>query len=156
MTNITVRRLEPGDVAACALILDSLPEWFGLAEANAGYVAALDELPATVAVGADGTVLGFLALRSHTTASVEIDVMAVVRPHHGTGIGRRLVDRAVADCRADGTRWLHVKTRGPATYDDDYERTRRFYRAVGFEPLYESLTEWGPEDAALILVMRLD
>ena len=42
-------------------------------------------------------------------------------------------------------RWLHVKTRGPSTYDEDYERTRRFYLAVGFEVLYESRTEWGPE-----------
>jgi hypothetical protein len=53
-------------------------------------------------------------------------------------------------------RWLHVKTRGPATPDPHYERTRRFYLALGFEPLFESLTLWGPEDAALILVKTVE
>ncbi|MDH3707775.1 MAG: GNAT family N-acetyltransferase [Acidimicrobiia bacterium] len=156
MTDITLRRLEPTDVDHCAAMLESLPEWFGLPEANAGYVAALGELPGTVAVDGGGDVVGFVAVRSHTPSSDEIEVMAVVRDRHGGGIGRRLVDAAIAHSRARGARWLHVKTRGPSTYDDDYERTRRFYTAVGFEPLYESLTEWGPDDAALVLVMRLD
>jgi hypothetical protein len=48
-----------------------------------------------------------------------------------------------------------VKTRGPSTYDAAYEETRRFYRAMGFEVLYESMTEWSPQDAALILVKHL-
>jgi hypothetical protein len=54
-----------------------------------------------------------------------------------------------------GVRWLHVKTRGPSTPDPAYERTRRFYRAVGFDDLYESRTEWGAENAALVLVLRV-
>lgn len=62
---------------------------------------------------------------------------------------------ALERCRLDGLEWLHVKTRGPATPDPFYERTRRFYRALGFDPLFESTTLWGPEDAALILVRRV-
>ena len=72
-----------------------------------------------------------------------------------TGTGRALVAAAEDWCRARDVRWLHVKTRGPSTYDEDYERTRRFYLAVGFEVLYESRTEWGPENAALVLVKFL-
>lgn len=32
------------------------------------------------------------------------------------------------------------------------EKTRLFYLACGFEPLFESLEPWGPENAALVLV----
>jgi hypothetical protein len=54
-----------------------------------------------------------------------------------------------------GAHWLHVKTRGPLTPDPGYEKTRAFYLAQGFEPLFESLALWGPENSALVLVMRL-
>ena len=52
----------------------------------------------------------------------------------------------------DVSAWLHVKTRGPSTPDPGCEKTRRFYLAAGFDPLFESLTLWDPEDAARILV----
>jgi hypothetical protein len=39
--------------------------------------------------------------------------------------------------------------------DPEYEQTRRFYLALGFAPLFESLELWGPENAALILVKHL-
>jgi hypothetical protein len=49
-----------------------------------------------------------------------------------------------------------VKTRGLATPDPFYERTRQLYQAVGFDPLFESQTLWGAEDAALILVCKVE
>ena len=155
VTELTVRAIESNDVDRCRLLLESLPEWFGLAESNAAYVQALHELPGILAVDGDDAVVGFLAIRNHTPESAEIEVMAVDRSRHRGGVGRLLIDRAVEWCGDQRVRWLHVKTRGPSTYDDDYEQTRRFYRAVGFEPLYESLTEWGREDAALIMVMTV-
>jgi GNAT superfamily N-acetyltransferase len=149
-----IRRLEPADIPACAALLDRLPEWFGLPESNARYIDSLRRLPAFVAVG-DGALVGFLAVEPHTAESVEISVMAVERSLHRHGCGRELVAAAETWCIERDVEWLHVKTRGPATYDADYERTRRFYRAMGFAVLYESATEWGPENAALILVKHL-
>ena len=58
-------------------------------------------------------------------------------------------------CSKRAAKWLHVKTRGPSTPDPDYEKTRIFYGAVGFETLFETQDLWGPQDAALILVKRL-
>ena len=81
--------------------------------------------------------------------------MGVEPAVHRRGTGRALVTAAEDWCRAREVRWVQVKTRGPSTYDEDYERTRRFYLAVGFEVLYESRTEWGPENAALVLVKFL-
>ena len=152
----TLRPLVAGDVDECGAILAELDDWFGIEEANAAYVEHLRSHPGGVAEDGNGRVAGFLGLRSHGEGSVEIEVMGVRTELHRAGIGRRLVDWAVERCRTDGVRWLHVKTRGPSTWDEPYERTRRFYRSCGFSPLYESRTEWGPDDAALIMVMALD
>ena len=154
MTDTEIRALAPGDIATCAAILERLPSWFGMPAANAAYVESLSRLPGYVAVR-DGVIAGFLALERHDPGSAEITVMGVRPDLHRQGLGRELVAAAERWCTENDVCWLHVKTRGPSTYDDDYERTRRFYRALGFEVLYESLTEWGPDNAALVLVKHL-
>ncbi len=151
----SVRGLQPSDIPACEQLLARLPDWFGLEAQNRAYVESLRTFPAAVAER-EGEYAGFLALEQHYPASVEIHVMAVEPRLHRLGIGRALAAWAERWCRAQGVRWLHVKTRGPATPDPGYDRTRRFYRALGFEPLFESRTLWGPEDAALIFVKALD
>ena len=150
-----VRTLTPDDVDACASLLARLPEWFGLEASNRAYIESLYELPGFVACDDDGRVVGFAAVTRHFPQSAEIWVMGVDPRRHRAGIGRALVEAVEAFCRAEDVDWLHVKTRGPSTFDDNYERTRRFYLAMGFAPLYESRTEWGRENAALVLVKRV-
>lgn len=151
----TLRRLVPDDVSGCAAILAALPQWFGDPESNAAYVAGLSTSPGFVVADGNQELAGFVGLQLHTPTSMRIEVMGIRPDARRAGIGRRLVDASIEQACADGARWLHVMTRGPSTYDDDYEETRRFYRAMGFDPLYESRTEWGPDDAALVLVMAL-
>jgi GNAT superfamily N-acetyltransferase len=146
--------MAPEDVPRCAELLAALPEWFGFPEVNRGYIESLHRLPAFVAE-VDGTVVGFLSLERYGDVSAEVHVMAVDRSRHRQGIGRALLERARSWCRDNEIRWLHVKTRGPSTPDTHYELTRRFYLAEGFDPLYESRTEWGPTNAALILVQPI-
>ena len=55
---------------------------------------------------------------------------------------------------ADGVRLLQVKTLGPSDPDEGYRRTRRFYQAVGFEPLEELVGLW-PGNPCLIMVKVL-
>jgi GNAT superfamily N-acetyltransferase len=81
--------------------------------------------------------------------------MAVDRHCHRNGTGRALLDWAQEWCERAGVRWLHVKTRGPSTPDPGYDVTRKFYLACGFEPLFETLDLWGPENAALILIKTI-
>lgn len=154
MADLSIRALEPGDIPECARILNALPDWFGLEESNRAYVDALSRLPGAVAE-VDGAIVGFAALEEHDPHSVELHVIAVEQERHRQGAGTALVDWAEAWCRERGVHWFHVKTRGPATPDPDYERTRLFYLARGFEPLFETLDLWGPENAALIMVKRL-
>jgi hypothetical protein len=60
----------------------------------------------------------------------------------------------VRDLIADGVEFLHVKTQGPARPDAGYERTRRFYAGVGFQPLEEIQGFWG-ELPCLIMIKSL-
>lgn len=150
-----IRELLADDIPACEAVLRSVPEWFGIEEANRAYIASLRRLPGAVAEEVGGGVVGFIALEEHGPGSVEIHVLAVQRDRHRTGIGTALVTWAEDWSRRRSARWLHVKTRGPSTPDANYELTRRFYLARGFEPLFETTELWGPTNAALILVKRL-
>jgi GNAT superfamily N-acetyltransferase len=150
-----VRQLRPDDIPACAALLERLPQWFGMPESNAHFIETLDYLPAFVATDND-RVIGFLAVERHGEHAAEITVMGIEPSMHRRGIGRALVTAAEAWCNDNEVQFLHVKTRGPSTYDEAYERTRRFYVGVGFTPLYESRTEWGAENAALVLVKHLE
>ena len=150
----SVRELSQSDITECDRILRALPQWFGIEDSNRTYIENLEKFPAAVAE-IEGKVVGFVALEYHTPTSVEVHVMAVDPALHHSGIGGGLLSWADARCKEQRVRWLHVKTRGPSTPDAFYERTRRFYRSQGFEPLFESRTLWGEEDAALILVKPL-
>ncbi|HTO08159.1 MAG TPA: GNAT family N-acetyltransferase [Myxococcota bacterium] len=149
-----IRALEGRDVPGCERVLRALPAWFGIEASNRAYVESLRRLPAAVAE-ADGEIVGFIALEAHNPLSFEIHVMGVEPRRHRHGVGRELVRWARGFASERGAHWLHVKTRGPLTPDADYEKTRAFYLAQGFEPLFESLALWGPENSALVLVSRL-
>ena len=123
-------------------------------EANTAYVDSLTRLPAFVAE-VDGELAGFLALEEYGGASAEISVIAVTPALHRNGVGHALIARARIWCSEHRARWLHVKARGPSTPDPYYERTRSFFAAEGFDPLFESLTLWGPEDACLVFVQAI-
>jgi len=151
---LKIRALAPEDIDACSRILYSLPDWFGLGESNRAYVHSLHTSPGAIATQGD-EIVGFIALVKHTEESYEINVMAVPEEQHRKGIGSALIDWAESWCRERGIPWLHVKTRGPSTPDPGYDRTRQFYLACGYAPLFESLTLWGPENAALVLVKHV-
>jgi len=128
-------------------VLRDLPEWFGIEESTAAYIAEAAELP-TLAVAPD---IGFLCLKQHTPQAVELYVIGVRREHHRTGVGRALVAVAEAWCRARGARYLHVKTLGPSRESSGYGATRAFYEALGFVALEELHGLWD-DNPALILV----
>jgi len=152
--SIQVRDLTLADIPDCKRILYSLPNWFGIEASNRAYIESLHTLPGAVAV-ISKQLVGFIAVIEHTPHSYEIHVMAVDESYHRQGAGKVLIRWAESWCTKRGISWLHVKTRGPSTPDPGYERTRKFYLGRGFEPLFESLTLWGPQDAALIMVKHL-
>ena len=151
---ISIREFVEQDREKCKQVLGGLGEWFGIESSNEAYISTLGRIPTAVAV-IDEEIIGFAALEQHNNDSVELHVIAIKRAYHGSGIGTKLINWAESWCREKGVSWFHVKTRGPATPDPNYEKTRKFYEARGFVPLFESLAIWGPENAALIMVKKL-
>ena len=149
---IRVRRFEQFDRRGCEAVFNTLPSWFGIPSANAAYLDGLAEFPSWVA-DQDDRIVGFTSLRVHNPVSVELEVLAVERDQHRQGIGRRLVAALEEEiARRPEVRLFHVKTRGPSQPDAGYERTRLFYEALGFDPLFETDALWGPQDPALVMV----
>ena len=151
-----VVRTEPsgaGDL--CRRILATLPTWFGFEETNEAYAARAEAGPALVA-SVDGEDVGLLLLDRHTPYAAEVHLMAVRPEHHRHGAGRALLAAAEAQLVAEGVEYLQVKTLDESADDAGYERTRAFYRAMGFRPLEVFPTLWDPTQPALQLVKRLD
>ncbi len=142
------------DPDAVATLLSGLPEWFGIDEATAAYVEAARTL-ATVLATQDGAVVGALLWNRHFPAAAEVHLMAVDITRHRRGIGTALLERLEEELRADGVRYLQVKTLGPSLPDEDYERTRRFYEARGFVALEEMTGIWPENNPMLIMVKAL-
>jgi len=153
-SNVSIRSLEPRDILLCEEILNSLPQWFGLEDANAQYLRDLALLPSFVALER-GEVVGFMALRYHNPLASEVRVLAVRPDRHRSGIGRALVRHAGAELARNGVKLLQVKTLGPSDPDPGYQDTRAFYMALGFIPLEETTALWGEAQPCLIMVKPL-
>jgi GNAT superfamily N-acetyltransferase len=113
-----------------------IPEWFGLPDANLhygnqaevlrGYVASIGEEPK-----------GLLLLKTHSPISAEVYWVGVDPAYHRSGIGRALIEAASDTARRDGAKFLFVATLHPSVNYEPYQRTRRFYEALGFQYVLE-------------------
>lgn len=153
-SSVTVSVHERGAGKACSDILGTLPDWFGIAEANEEYVAAA-ESARTLVAAVDGEAVGVLVPRRHSDNAAEIYLLAVAAPHRRNGIGRALVETAERLLADDGVSFLQVKTLSARRRDDGYEETRAFYRSLGFVHLEEHPTMWDPANPALQLVKHI-
>lgn len=134
----------------CERVLRALPDWFGIEKSILDYIRDAQTLPTWCAY-ADGTPVGFLTLRSHTSSTSEIHVMGILPEWHRRGIGRQLVDAVVAACRAQGLHFLTVRTLAATHPDPGYGLTRCFYEAMGFRPLEIFPTHWDEANPCLML-----
>ena len=151
---IEILPFEPGFATDCSALVEALPDWFGIPESNASYLRNLSRLPSWVALR-DGVLVAAITLEPHFPGSFEVHFMAVRPEHHRQGIGRLLLAHLEATARQRGAQWLHVKTLAPSHPDPYYARTRAFYQAMGFAPLFESEALFGPSNPAVVLVKAL-
>ena len=153
-----LRRLTHSDAPACDAIIASLPYHFGNERGVEECARAVRQQAGFVAT-INGQVVGFLTLKNHWAESAEITWMAVSAGHRRLGIGRALIEYALAGLASQGTKYVFLLTLGPSVRDDvedGYQGTRRFYEAVGFAPLREfGLRDW-EDEAALLLVRTVE
>jgi ribosomal protein S18 acetylase RimI-like enzyme len=135
-------------------LLQGLPEWFGIEQSNAEYVEDARHLPTYVVLDHDA-VIGIMLVKRHFPASAEVHLMAVDPQRHRQGVGRALIAAAETDLKAEGVRFLQVKTLSESRPNEHYERTRAFYLALGFTPLEEFHHLWDEGNPCLLLVKAL-
>jgi GNAT superfamily N-acetyltransferase len=152
---IDICNIEVGRGALAQSILDALPEWFGIPAALTEYVGNAEHLPMLAARANGSEPVGFLSLRKRTSVASEAYVPGVRREWHRRGVGRLLFAAAERRLLADGIRYLTVKTLSGTHPDPYYAITRRFYEAIGFEPIDEFPTLWGKDNPCLLLVKPL-
>ncbi len=151
---LELRLQDQGAGAICADVLGTLPEWFGLPDSVAAYVAAAEAEPTVVAT-VEGQDSGILTLRVHTPYAAEIVVMGVLPEHHRSGIGRAMLEVAESWLAERDIGFLQVKTLSPRSADAGYAATRAFYFGCGFLPLEEMPELWGADQPALQMIKTL-
>jgi len=152
---VEIREYDARFAPECERLIRSLPHWFGLPDSNAAYLRDLGSLPSWVALRDECEVVGAATLQSHLGDSFEVHFMAVHPDLHRQGVGRALLAHLEWEARARGGRRLCVRTLAPSDPDPHYARTRAFYTAMGFEPLFETSAFWGAENPAIVMVKTL-
>jgi N-acetylglutamate synthase-like GNAT family acetyltransferase len=133
MEEPTIREFLPGDESAFRRLNEEwILRYFAL-EPKDEYVLAdpkksiLDRGGRIFLAVRNGETVGCCALVSMGPGEFEVAKMAVTAPAQGAGIGRRLLEKAVAEARNSGTRRLFLETNrrmAPAL---------RLYESMGFQ-----------------------
>lgn len=152
-----IRRVEtPAEKSeTCEHILRTLPEWFGIEESLVNYVREAASLSMWAAYAPTGEAIGFVCLKEHTAYAAEVAVMGVLPTWHRTGAGRALIAACERHARGKGMPFLTVKTLDESAQSEEYDRTRRFYRAMGFLPLEVFPLLWDPSNPCLLMAKWL-
>ncbi|MFW2338440.1 MAG: GNAT family N-acetyltransferase [Acidimicrobiia bacterium] len=125
-----LRSMTPDDFTAVIDLARSLPQWFNQ-EGIQQITVDIEHQPGAVAI-VNGDVIGFITWTFAGDGSGEIGWIAVDSGHHRGGLGRRLLLFAEDWLQGSGVIDLFVETLGDSIDYEPYERTRAFYRAVGF------------------------
>lgn len=134
-------------------ILEALTDWFGIPEARETYICeSADEI--MVASFDNDAPNGFLCLKETGRETVELAVMGVLKEYHRKGIGTKLFEATKKIAVEKGYSFMQVKTVQMGKYEE-YDRTNRFYLALGFKEFEVIPTLWDERNPCQIYVMSL-
>jgi GNAT superfamily N-acetyltransferase len=151
---IQVERVAPSKAAEiCHLIAATLPEWFGIPEANERYEQGCLERE-SFAARCNDEYVGLIVLEFPFPNNANVYWMAVDKDHHGQNIGSELFQVAEDCCLARGCESMTVETLSPNQSDANYLKTYRFYEKCGFKPLFE-LRPYDPENLMVYMCKQL-
>lgn len=136
-------------------ILRKLPEWFGNEKALLEYVESVKELPFFGAMNEDGDCIGFMSVKIHYGHTGDIYVCGVLPDYHRKGVGKKLFSSAEKYFLQNGCKYIIVKTLSETANYEPYERTRSFYKSIGFEPLITLTEMWDEQNPCLIMIKVL-
>ncbi|MBP3569639.1 MAG: GNAT family N-acetyltransferase [Lachnospiraceae bacterium] len=127
-----------------SLILNALPDWFGLPESTSNYIQESKAMSFWTYYIEDKPV-GFISLKETSPYTAEIFVMGILKEYHRRGIGTDLWNAFAEYAKSNGYEYVQVKTVKKGHYKE-YDITNSFYESLGFReleclPLWD---EWNP------------
>ena len=134
-------------------ILEALPEWFGITESREEYIQDSSN-KMFFCVFKNEKPVGFLYLKETGKDTVELAVMGVLKEYHRNGIGKALFESAKKVICEKGYSFIQVKTVQMGKYED-YDKTNRFYIALGFKEFEIFPMLWDEWNPCQIYVMAL-
>lgn len=135
------------------LILEALPDWFGIPEAREEYIEdSADKI--FFCAYEDNQPVGFLYIKETGNATAELACMGVLKEYHRLGIGKALFEHAKNAARNAGYSFLQVKTVQMGRYED-YDNTNNFYLSLGFKEFEVFPTLWDEWNPCQVYVMAL-
>ncbi|MBQ7864625.1 MAG: GNAT family N-acetyltransferase [Lachnospiraceae bacterium] len=135
------------------LILEALPDWFGIPEAREEYIEGCKDNIFFCAYEEEKPV-GFLYIKETGKDTAELAVMGVLKEYHRHGIGSALFEHAKNAAKEAGYSFLQVKTVQMGRYED-YDATNRFYLSLGFKEFEVFPTLWDEWNPCQVYVMSL-
>ncbi|MCR4622506.1 MAG: GNAT family N-acetyltransferase [Clostridiales bacterium] len=135
------------------LVLEALPDWFGIPESREAYIRE-SKNQLLYAAYDEGRPVGFICLKETGKDTAELSVLGVLKEYHRQGIGRDLFLKAKEAAVGKGYSFLQVKTVKMGVYED-YDNTNRFYLALGFKEFEVFPLLWDENNPCQIYVMSL-
>ncbi|UCF07862.1 MAG: GNAT family N-acetyltransferase, partial [Thermoplasmata archaeon] len=127
-----------------------LPEWF--TKTGIEYMSTdLRFQHGFIAVN-DTRVVGFISFFV-TEGMGHIGWIGMLPEFHRQGIGRKLVDQLISELSQKGVHELRVNTLGDSVEYEPYERTRAFYRGIGFKD-FRRLKQNNPECPEQLIMVK--
>jgi ribosomal protein S18 acetylase RimI-like enzyme len=135
-------------------ILRKLPEWFGLEEGLQEYVNTVYKYHFWAAFDHDSCI-GFFVGKTHYNRTGDIYVCGIDPKYHRRGIGTLLYKEMEKYFKRNNCKYVIVKTISDADSDENYKKTRLFYKKNGFEELITIPEIWDENDPCLIMIKIL-
>lgn len=152
--NIIIKIIEPTHAReACRAITATLPEWFGIPEANTRYEEGILER-LSFAAHIENNIVGMIVLEFPYPNTANIYWMAVSNSYRNKSIGMKLLMTAENYCFEKKCSTLTVETLSPKQKDDNYLMTYRFYEKSGFKPLFDNYT-YSPDNLMVYMQKTL-
>lgn len=136
-------------------ILAMLPEWFGNKQAVDEYAEKVKELPYYGAFNRQEQCIGFFSVKMHYQHTGDIFVCGVLPEYQHNGVGKALYRAVESYLMQRGCKYVVVKTLSDIVDFEPYDKTRTFYKSIGFEPLITLTEMWDEENPCLIMLKVL-
>ena len=106
----------------CEKILRDLPEWFGIESSTKMYIEGVRD-KFFIAYKDNDKYVGFASLEETSDISCDMYVIGVLKSHHKSGIGTKLVKALEDESRKMNKTYITVKTLSARSSDKNYEKT---------------------------------